>query len=330
MAILDTNCPNSKIVIKQRSKIYSGNGDTVRYCAVNAPRDWTSVSDSGFLPVGIQATGSNICTALGQFRKSLAVFFSDSTQVWAVDTNPSLNSLTSNVENVGTKFSKTPSALSGDLLFLAENGIRSVSVITLTDNFQDTDIGSPIDLLIQANVLTTADPVSIYYPGLGQYWCVDGAKIYVYSFSRTSKVAGWSTYTLPFAPDDMTILSSKLYIRKSNNVYLVDNKSFTDFGTPPQITVSFPYLDCKSPGILKQFLGIDVVYKGTANIAYAFDPRNTSLVTDSIQLSGDTRPDSLAAVELCAVSIAPIITHKANEDFQLDAFSLYYENLGTV
>lgn len=329
-AILDTNCPNTKQITTQQSKIYAGNNDTVRYCATNKPRDWTTASDAGFLPTGIQATGQNDCTALGQFGNSLAVYFPDSTQIWAVDPNPSLNTLTSNIENVGTLYSKTPSAFSNDLFFLAPNGIRSVSVIVLTDNFQDNDVGSPIDSLVQSGILSTDDPVSIYYPGLGQYWLINGSTVYVYSFSRSSKITAWSIYTLPFAPDDTAILNSQLYMRKGDIVYRMDRNVYTDFGTPPKVEVLFPYLDNKSPGQLKQFIGLDTVQTGTATIQFAFDSRDETLITDAVTISGDSRPDAMTPMEICAVSLAPYITHQANEEFQFDLMQCYYNVLGPV
>jgi hypothetical protein len=329
-AILDVNCPNTKIAITQGSKIYAGNGETVRYCATNFPRDWTTASDAGFLPVGIQATGQSDCTALGQFKNQLAVFFADSTQIWSVDADPANNSIISNVENVGTLFSKSPAALSGDLFFLAPNGIRSVSVITLTDNFQDNDVGSPIDSIIQSAITEADEAESIYYPGLGQFWLVSGARVYVYSFSRSAKIAAWSIYRLPFVPDAVTVLNSQLYIRQGDDVYLVDRNATSDNGTPPTVEIRFPFLDCKSPGILKQFIGLDSVQEGTANIQFGFDSRDNSLMTDVVEISGDSRPDALVPMEICAVSLSPYITHTEDETFQLDLMTLYYENLGNV
>jgi hypothetical protein len=329
-AITDTNCPHTKQVITQESKILSisVDGETVRYCATNLPRDWTTPSDAGFIPSGIQATGESEAKALGQFRKDLAILFSDSTQVWNIDPDPALITLTSNVENVGTNFSKSPAALAGDLFFLSENGIRSVSVITLTDNLEDNDVGSPIDNLIQSEILASDDPVSIYYPGLGQYWLVNGATVYAYSFSRTSKVAAWSKYTLPFVPSDVTVLNSKLYMRNGDDVYSMERDVYSDFGTPPQVTIEFPFLDQKSSGILKQYMGADMVGTGTFDVQYRFTVNNQSLITDPVTYTGDTRPETQTPMELCAVAIAPVITHRADEDFQLDMMQFYLEELG--
>jgi hypothetical protein len=331
-SILDTNCPHTKQVITQESKIYgiSPDAETVRYCATNMPRDWTTPSDAGFIPSGIQATGESEAKALGQFRRDLAILFSDSTQIWNVDPDPANITLTQNVENVGTKFSKSPSALAGDLFFLSENGIRSVSVITLTDNLEDNDVGSPIDNLIQAEVVESDDPISVYYPGLGQYWLVNGATVYAYSFSRTSKVAAWGKYTLPFIPDDLTVLNSKLYMRYGDEVYSMERDVYTDFGTPPLVTIEFPFLDQKSSGILKQYIGADMVGTGTFTVQYRFTVNNQSLVSDPVTYTGDTRPETMTPMELCAVAIAPVITHQGDEDFQLDLMQFYIEELGPV
>lgn len=326
--ITDVNCPNSKQVIIQQSKVYAGNGDTVRYSATGLPRDWTSVSDAGFIAVGIQATGSATVTALGQFKRELAVFFVDSTQVWTADPNPALITIRSNVENIGTRYSKSPSAISGDLIFLSDSGFKSVSVIVLTDNLQDNDVGSPIDPLVSEEVLTTDDPVSVYYPELGQYWCVNGSNVYVYTISRSSRIAAWSRYTLPFAPDNVVNLNGVLYLRRGDTVYKMNKKLTNDYGSVPLVTIELPMLDCRSPGHLKQFWGMDIAMTGTANISFKFDSRDDTLVTSPIAIGSDTRPGALTPVEVCSTNIGPVITHQADEIFQLDFLQLYFQDLG--
>ena len=216
--IVDTNCPNTKQVLKQQSKIYAKGNEVVRYCATNLPRDWTTASDAGFIPTGIQAIGSTECTALGQFgNKKMVVFTVDGLQVWAVDPNPSLNNLESIVSNIGTRHSKSPIGFSGDIFFLADQGFRSITVASINENLKDIDIGSAIDDLLTVPV----DPKSVFYSGLGQFWSIDGTNVFVYSFSRTAKLSAWSRFTLPVNTDDATVLNGELYIRSGNTVYVM-------------------------------------------------------------------------------------------------------------
>lgn len=331
--IVDANCPNTKEVLKQQSKIYAKGTEVVRYCATNTPRDWTTASDAGFLPTGLQALGSAECTGLGLFRKKkLAVFFQDGTQVWGVDPDPSLNALADLVPNVGTRYSKSPLGFSGDVFFLSDAGFRSITVISTTDNLRDVDVGSPIDNLVRPTLNANSDPMSVFYAGLGQFWSIDGATVWVYSFSRTAKIAAWSKYTLPVTVDAATVLNGDLYVRAGENVFLLDTSLYADDGAPPLVQIEMPFLDFKTPGILKQLIGVDAVGRGTANLQLRYDARNENLITTAIPIlaTSDMRPGAMTPVELCAVSVAPVITHQADEDFRLDALTFYYEELGNV
>lgn len=329
--IADVNCPNSKEVLKQQSKIYAVGTEVVRYCKTNAPRDWTAASDAGFLATGLQSLGSTTCTALGQFgQKKLTAFFADGTQIWDVDPDPSLNSLNSIIPNIGTRYAKTPLGFSGDLIFLADTGFRSLTVTAVTENYQDVDIGSAIDSLV-IPLAANADPMSVFYSGLGQFWSIDGRTVWVYAFSKTAKLSAWSKFSLPFTVDDRAVLNGDLYLRSGNSVYIMDRTVYTDDGEIPTVTIELPYLDFKAPGIMKQIIGVDAVGVGNFSLQLRYDPRNTSLITTAIPISAvDTRAGAMTPVEMCAVSVAPVITHAANEDFRLDALTFYYEKLGPV
>jgi hypothetical protein len=173
--ITDANCPHTKPVMKQSQKMFAAgtDGTTVRFCKTGDPRDWTTANDAGFLPVGLYARGSDQVTALGLYgNKNIAVFFSDNSQLWLTDPNPANMSLTWNIEGVGTLFAKASGPVSHDLFFLAQTGFRSASVQQLTNNVQEADIGSAIDALVRADIASTDDPISIYYPKLGQFWSI--------------------------------------------------------------------------------------------------------------------------------------------------------------
>ena len=332
--IVDVNCPNTKEVLKQQSKIYAKGDEVVRYCATNLPRDWTANNDAGFLPTGIQAIGATTCTALGQFaRNKLSVFSTDGVQVWVVDPDPSMNKLDSIVPNLGTRYSKSPLGFGGDLFFLADTGYRSITVSTQTDNLRDIDVGNAIDDLVLPTLTGTNDPLSVFYSGLGQFWSIDGSRVWVYSFSRTAKLSAWSKFTLPVITDDAAVLNGNLYIRSGDSVYVMDRGVFSDDGAIPTITVELPFLDFKTPGVLKMITGVDSIGAGTAMLELKYMAMVNGVPTEfttspvPVIAGNTTAPGPLTPVELCATAVAPVITHAANEDFRLDALTFYYENL---
>ena len=98
-------------------------------------------------------------------------------------------------------------------------------------------------------------------------------------------------------------------------------------GTPFEFSMQMGFVDAKKPGVLKTWQGADSVSTGSASLSFRYDPRETTFETDPISLTSDTRPDVMTPVEISSVSISPIIKNSVDEDFQLDALSLYYENL---
>jgi hypothetical protein len=334
--VTDTNCPHTKPVCKQSQKMFAVGTDatTVRYCKTGDPRDWTAASDAGFLPAGLYSRGSDQVTALGIYgNKNIAVFFSDNTQLWFVDPNPSNMSLSWNIEGVGTVFVKAQGPVSHDLFFLAQTGFRSTAVQQFTNNVQEADVGSAIDALIKAGILSTDDPLSLYYPKLGQFWCINGATAWVYSFSKASKISAWSKFTLPFSIDDACVLNQELYVRTGNDVYKVTDAVTKDGAASiPLVDIEMYPQDGKRPGVLKQWTGVDVIGTGTPTISWKYlDPDDgTYRETTAYEYPAITEPGNMYPIELLATRMAPHMQHQKDEAFEIGMLMLHHENLGAV
>jgi hypothetical protein len=292
-AVTDTNCPHTKQVAKQAQKIYAkgatGSGSIARYCKTGDPRDWTAASDAGFISAGLYAKGSDEITAIAPFQRSgLWIAFADNSQVWTVDSSPANISLLDAIEGIGTLYHRGAATVSKDLFFPAQNGYRSVSLIAVSDNLQDSDVGSAIDALVKASLLTTDDPLSVYYPKLGQYVSFNGALAWVYSFSRTAKISAWSKYTFPFTIDDACVLNQELYVRTGNSVYRVSDAVYKD-GTSaiPLVDVQMFYQDGKRPGVLKQYTGMDLIGTGMWTVSHLFAADNQHAREPGLRVPGD-------------------------------------------
>ena len=403
--ITDTNCPQTKGVVKVENKIWAVNGDTVRFSATGDPRDWTTASDAGFLPVGLKQRGANNSLALGQYKvNQLVVFFDDGAQLWSVDPDPANHSFTQILPGSSTQYHRGIAHLFQDLYFLSNFGFRSISESALISSQTELDIGSPIDSVIQAllPISPTDSPQAVFAPELGQYMAKIGSTIYVFTISQTAKISAWSEYLFPWAIDDIAVLDGTVYLRSGDDVYKMNdtvnfdgyetgktitamasggtdittitsaahkrlsgdtvtiagttsyNGTFTatnittntfdiptafvaddatgtyTAGTPFEFHIQMSFVDAKKPGVLKTWQGADSVSTGSASLSFRYDPRETTFETDPITLTSDTRPDVMTPVEVSSVSISPIIKNSADEDFQIDALSLYYENLEVV
>lgn len=334
-SIVDANCPNTKQVIKIASKIWAvgTNGDTVRYCATNAPRDWTTANNAGFLPVGLQQAGANRASALGYYTNRLVVFFADSAQVWAVDPDPALIArLSDNSVDVGTVHPAAHANMAGDVFFLSPSGVKTITRQDVTTNLIDSDVGASIDeALLDGTLISLVRPRAQYHRGGGQYWLYSGSKAMVFTFSRSTGISAWSLYEYPFNIDYMTELNAELYMRSGNNVYKVDRAARTDAGVLYSVDIELPYVDFKAPGVLKQIHAMDAVITGSCQISHRYDVRSPTLVTDPpVTITGDSRPGNVFPVELMAVNLAPVLRNYDDQNFELHGLSYLYSGLGLM
>jgi hypothetical protein len=331
--IADGSCPHSKGVIKGQTanKIFAINGETVRYCKTDNPRDWSAANDAGFLPTGLRFQGARDANALGMYRSNLVVLARDGAQVWSIDPDPARMLLTDTVENVGTSFPKTVSNVSGDLYFLSDFGFRSITTLQYTNNMADQDVGSPIDDIVRPVIRNTPyAPMSFFHYGTGQYICIVGNVMFVYSISRTSKIQAWSRYLIPFTVDDFAELNGELYVRSGNDVYRFTADAYDDNGQPFEVLLELPYMDLKTPGQLKRLVGVDLVMEGECDLSIGFDVRDPDAYTPVIRLKGNTRPGGTIPMEACGTEFSLRFRNMTTKPFRLDAVTLYYEALGAI
>ena len=332
--VADANCPHSKAVIKIASKMFAvgaGNADVVRYTKTGNPRDWTAANDAGFLPTGLNSRGDRSANALGIYKSKLVVLSRDGAQVWAVDPNPANMSLDTIVENVGTSFPRSVANVAGDLYFLSDYGFRSITTLQLTNNLADVDVGSPIDTLVRAETKTPGIfPKAFFFYGTGQYICAIGNQLFVYSISRTARIAAWSRYFLPSDVDAFAELGQELYIRSGDSVYKLDPSVSSDDGTQFEVLLDLPYMDFKTPGQLKRIYGADLVMEGSCEFSIGCDVRNPDAYTTPVKVRGNTRPDSMVPVECAGTEFSLRFRNYDNKPFRLDAVTIYYEILGAL
>jgi len=328
--VADVNCPHSASWIKNSSKIWALNGDTAPFSATGLPRNWTLPDDAGFLPIGLQQAGGNNAKAIGQRDKDLVVFFPNSSQVWIPDPDPALHVFKKPITGIGTKFPGSVGQLSDDVYFLSDFGFRSITVAR-DGNLTDMDVGSPIDKVVKPVINDSIEPLSIYYSGGGQYWCVIGTSVFVYTFSRSMKMSAWSEYQFPTGFDAIAELNGTLYVRIGDEVYSLNDATAGDYGNDFELTIEMPFLNFKQPGVLKHITGMDAIVEGSMDIQFRWDPNDNTLITDKIPLTGDSQVNAMIPVGLTSTQIAPVITaNSANGISQLDSLTFYFDVLGEM
>ncbi len=332
--VFDANCPDTKAVVKIASKIFSvgsGIGDVVRFCMTGNPRVWTAPNDAGFLPTGLNSRGDRSTNALGIYQGKLVALSKDGAQVWVVDPDPTAMKLETIVENVGTSYPQTVENVAGDLYFLSDYGFRSITTLQYTNNLADVDVGSPIDRLVREETrVAGVNPKSYYFYGTGQYLCAIGNRMFVYSISRTAKIAAWSEYFLPQGVDDFAELNQQLYIRSGDAVFKLDDDVSMDDGSQYEVLVQLPYMDFKKPGDTKQIVGVDVVIEGQCYLSIGYDAKDPDAFTSEVKVKGNTRFGGMVSVECCGTEFSLRLRNYDDKPFQIDAITIFYNVLGDV
>ena len=332
--VTDANCPHTKACIRAASKMFavSPDGDTVRFSKTGDPTVWTAADDAGFLPTGLNALGDRTTCALGMYRTQIVSLSRDGCEVWKVDADPTAMALTDHVANVGTSFPRTVTNVGGDLYFLSDYGFRSIGMQAWSDNMIDVDVGSPIDSLVRQALKErgSIEPKSFYFYGTGQYVCALANRLFVYSVSKTAKINAWSQYLLSCPVDAVAQLGQDLYIRSGDDIYLFDSEAATDAGERYECYLEMPWMDFKRPGVLKMVYGMDIVCEGSCEVSLGFNANNASASTPFIPVHGNTRPTGIIPVQCAGTEFSPRIYCYNDEPFELEAITLYYNEMGYV
>lgn len=230
--ISDAKNPNTNVVLIGAAHVFAGSNDIVPFSAAVDPTDWSSANNAGYLPTGLNIYGDNPVAVLALYRSNLMAFNAGGYQMYQIDPDPANMDLL-DAQPTGSRYTRAAQSVANDLLFLTEVGVRNISTTGAQANMQVGNLGQPVDKLVVAQIkAATYDPISIYYPGRGQYWLIFGPLAFVLTINGTGQKT-WSRYTFPDAITDWTINGKTLYLRSAGNlVWQIDPDILVDdFGT---------------------------------------------------------------------------------------------------
>ena len=337
----DPNCPNTKTVAITASKIFSGDGDIIPYSATINPLDWTTANDAGYIPFGLNTHGSQDVSALGLYRSNLVAFNSKGFQMWQVDEDPANFAILDAIAvGVPTSADKSLQPVSNDLVFLTEVGIRSMGIAGASTNLQAGDFGKQIDPLVKVKLDAGEVPISLYYPGAGQYWLIFGAEAFVLTMNGGKRDMSWSRYVFPSDIDDWTILDQDLMLRSGDKIWRLDDAAERDdqVGDPASSGTAFvgriwwPYLDFGRFGGDKQMIGFDLVSTGAVTVTFGYDQTDDTVATAAYLLAaGDTLPGTLVPMPITGPSFQLRLEFSADQStpWEWSGAILYLEDIGT-
>ncbi len=305
---------NPYFSITYKAKEYVGVGSTLYFSAINDATKWDIYdTGSGFIDMSNNFGGREDLTGAGIYQDRLAVFSRRNVQLWAMDADPAQNAQVQILANTGCLAPDSVVSVGAiDLLYLADNGIRSLRARESTDTAFSSDIGSAIDSIIieYMRELDAYAPISndvnkyrakaIIEPIDGRYWLALGNKIYVLSYFPGSNISAWSVYEneawggqypsmyMNNWITEMITREDKVYIRDANGkIYTYGIEAtfaggeiyWDNFAEGPvyddcEVVVELPYLDGNKPATYKEAKGIDVTCEGEWKVYLGFDHTN--------------------------------------------------------
>jgi len=325
----DENCPNTKEVAILASKIFAADADIIAFSATVNPLDWTTNDDAGFIPFGLNTYGSEDVSALGIYRSNLVAFNAKAFQMWQVDEDPNNFAILDAIP-IGTRFYKSLAPVSNDLVFLTDEGIRSMGIAGASTNLQAGFFGKQIDPLVLAAIKGGEIPNGLFFPGAGQYWLFFGEEAFVLTMNGGKADMSWSRYVFPSAIDDWTLQDGALYLRSGDKVWLVDDDTLIDDSGGSNVTfeghVWWPYLDFGALGVTKSLIGFDIVADGTYSVSIAYNQKDASQFTTPYTIAGDTVPGDIIPLPVSAPSMQLRLVFAGNEAWEWSTSALHLQD----
>lgn len=183
-----------------KKKLYLSSGTNLFFSALEQPTVYNDLNGAGnsVIELANELGFADDIVAVALYRRYLAVFGRRHVQIWAMDPDPANNQNIQTLENAGTVNGGSVQSIGTlDVLHCADSGVRSLAARANSEDALVTDLGSPVDSLVQAAMASagTDGICSVVEPRTNRYWLAIGSTIFVFTYFPSSGIAAWSTYT---------------------------------------------------------------------------------------------------------------------------------------
>jgi len=301
-----------------KNKMYAGAETDIFFSAVANPALWrnntqgsTANAGAGVINVSAQSSIDNPITGLGIYQDNLAILTRNSAQIWNMSADPASSVLLQVLDNTGTRSPKTVKSFGDlDLFYLSQSGVRSLRARDSSNSASVTDVGTPIDDILIAQMAGMTETQLRDVPGEieptdGRYIVQMPDKQYVFSYFSSSKISSWSAYVPPVQMTDFATNDGRLYGRAGDVIYLLGGDSDNQF-TDQDTTVELPYLDAGGIATWKRWLGLDVVCKGVWDVYVNSNPNRPDAWVKTARITNTT----IAKMNLAVQQNSPILKLK--------------------
>lgn len=346
-----------------KNKGYSVDGDILYSSAVGDLVDMAGTG-SGFLNLSTQGASIGEAISLADYFGQLAVFGRRGAQFYAVDPDFAANQYLRRIDLSLFAPRSVTGYGDGDVLFLGRDGIRSLQARDSSNLARVTDVGSPIDRLIRAELQYDAEeqepifsagdadqPLADFYnmatgivhPDTGQFWLCLKDKIYVLSRFPASRVQAWSAFDLPtpltanlssvngpvksqWVADIAQINETLVFRTFADEVFVYGGDNGETYDDSPVI-VETPFLDFGTPGGNKYFNGLDLVCEGLWEVEASTKPVADYRDVQWIrvaEIDGRTRGISKVPMQMQGTQIALRLTCRSQYAARLAQIGIHF------
>lgn len=262
--------------------------------AVNLPSEWSPDADgAGFIDFSFYGGDSSNLQSLAQFGNRLAVFAKKSVYIWNVDPDLARSNLSSVVDNTGTFAPRSVVSWGNrDVFYLDLTGIRSLNSREVTGAAFSSDIGTPIDQVVQDSVATCFDEryiTATMEPLDGRYTISipqksGGTDMFCFTYFASSKISAWTKWNLTRRVEVLTSNSNAMYIRTADNLIMEYGANEGEH----YCEVQLPYLSAGKPATMKDIYSIDIAAKGDWAIDYSVTPDMDTPIFEKVGMVSGT------------------------------------------
>lgn len=281
---------NGFFVKTYKTKLYSVGGSVLYFSAIGNPGDWEGTG-AGSIDLSLEDSDMTDCLAIEAYYDKLAIFSKTACQLWLIDPDPLKSQYVQTLREAGTiAWRSVLQYGSGDIMYLAPSGVRSLRARNSSLAAAVSDIGSPIDPPLQdlfrmRGEEFLAGTMAVLQPVTGRFWIIMPDRIYVLSAYPGPKVTAWSQYDPTYSGPDGTVTFTvtaatnyrhHVVVRdENNNVYAYGgNNPAGPVYDDTEAELVFPFHAGDQPATNKFFQSLDAVATGQWDVAVSVNPSN--------------------------------------------------------
>jgi hypothetical protein len=259
-----------------KTKVYTVEGSQLAFSAVGDATKWyrdppNTVQDgSGKIDLSLEDSDMTDCVALEVYYDKMAVFSSTAVQLWMMDPDPQKSTYQQTLRQAGTiAWRSVLQYGSGDVMYLSQSGIRSLRARNSSLAAAVSDIGSPLDPVIQDLFRYKGEDwmsgtIAVLQPVTGRFWIILPDRIFILSAFPGPKITAWSEYDPGFIITAAVVHNNSVVVRDDQNkVYAYGGIS--DEGPTYDdsfVELVFPFHAGNDVATYKTFMALDATCAG--------------------------------------------------------------------